>query len=209
MVSQLADLLPGGALRRGTTLSVQGDAATSLALRLVAAASESGSWTAAVGLPSLGLAAASELGVVLERLVLVPDVDPGQWASVVAALVGSVDCLIVAPPARLTPTAARRLGSRLRERGSVVVMVGPSPRAGNDLPADVSLTSRTQGWVGLGQGHGHLRGRQVTVEVEGRRAAARRRRDTFWLGTRAACGTGGTGGTCGTCVHPERREGAT
>ncbi len=196
------DLLPGGALRRGTALSVQGDAAVSLALRLVAEASEAGSWTAAVGLPSLGLAAAAELGVVLERLVLVPDLEPGQWGPVVAALVGAVDCLLVAPPYRLTPTAARRLGSRLRERGSVIVVVDQAHdpdahRPGHGLPVDLSLTSRTQRWEGLGQGHGHLRARQVAVEAEGRRAAARRRHDTFWLGRP---------GSYGVSSQPERRS---
>ena len=68
-------LLPGGGLRRGATVSVTAAAgvggATSLALALVAEASRAGSWVAAVGLPSLGLVAADELGVALERLVLV------------------------------------------------------------------------------------------------------------------------------------------
>src|SRR5690606_40193124 len=63
-------LVPGAGLRRGSTVAV-GSApgvtgATSLALALAAGASQNGSWVAAVGLRSLGLAAAAELGVALE-----------------------------------------------------------------------------------------------------------------------------------------------
>ena len=54
----LEDLLPGQALRRGSTVAVVGS--TSLALALAAAPSASGSWCAAVGLPSLGLLAVAE-----------------------------------------------------------------------------------------------------------------------------------------------------
>ena len=72
--------------------------ATSLALALAAGASQAGSWVAAVGLGSLGLVAAAELGVALDRLVLVAD--PGRertgWASVVAALVDGFDVVLVA-----------------------------------------------------------------------------------------------------------------
>ncbi|MGH9177562.1 MAG: hypothetical protein ACRD0N_03275, partial [Acidimicrobiales bacterium] len=52
----LAGLLPGGGLRRGSTVAVAGS--TSLALALVAGPSGAGSWCAAVGVPSLGLVAA-------------------------------------------------------------------------------------------------------------------------------------------------------
>src|SRR5207302_7365787 len=62
----LAELLPEGGLRRGSTVTVLGDA-TSLALALLAGPSQAGSWCAAVGLPSLGLVAAAEVGIVLER----------------------------------------------------------------------------------------------------------------------------------------------
>ena len=75
VLGPLEPLLPDGGLRRGITVSV-GSApgiggATSLALALAAGPSISGSWVAAVGVPSLGLAAAAELGIDLERFVLV------------------------------------------------------------------------------------------------------------------------------------------
>src|SRR5437879_10744297 len=77
----LAGLLPEGGLRRGSTIAVSGG--TSLALALAAGPSQAGSWCAAVGLPSLGLVAAVEGGVVLERFPLVAR--PGDEGPAVVA----------------------------------------------------------------------------------------------------------------------------
>ncbi|HXY27922.1 MAG TPA: hypothetical protein VEH82_06545, partial [Acidimicrobiales bacterium] len=66
----LAPLFPDGRLRRGTTTTVAGQpgqGATTLALALLAAASASGSWCAAVGLPDPGVVAAAGLGLDLRR----------------------------------------------------------------------------------------------------------------------------------------------
>ena len=94
----LADLFPGGALRRGSTVVVN---SPSLALAVLAASSQAGSWSAVVGQPDLGLVAAAELGVVLDRLALVPW--PGsQWATAVSALLDAVDVVVARPPARST-----------------------------------------------------------------------------------------------------------
>lgn len=177
-------LLPAGGLRRGTTVAVGARpgvaGATSLALALAAGASQAGSWVAAVGLGSLGLAAAAELGVSLERLVMVAD--PGRdregWASVVAALVDGFDVVLVATGPGLRAGDARRLVARVRERGAVLVAVG------GDLPGQRSplqLTVRSSTWQGLGEGWGHLQGRRVAVEVGGRGEAARGRRGELWL----------------------------
>ena len=46
---------------------------------------------ALVGLPAVGLAAAAEAGVALERLVVVERPPPEHWATVVGALVGAFD----------------------------------------------------------------------------------------------------------------------
>jgi hypothetical protein len=197
----LAPLLPGGGLQRGTTVAVGTwdglPGATSLALALAAGASQAGSWVAAVGLGGLGLVAAAELGVALDRLVLVAD--PGRqregWASVVAALVDGFDVVLVAgqPEGRdrsqgrgqdlgrgtgLRPADARRLVARARERGAVLMAVG------GDLPGErspVRLTVVAAAWTGLGEGWGHLAGRRVTVEAGGRGEAARPRRAELWL----------------------------
>jgi len=176
----LEALFPAGGLRRGSVVSVAGS--TSLALSLLAAASAQGSWCAGVGLPSLGLAAAAELGVVLERFPLVAS--PGRasgaggWGWVVAALVDAFDVVLARPPAYVKAADARRLTARTRERGAVLVVTGGG---GWPEPAEVQLTVASSMWEGVGQGHGRLRGRRVEVVAGGRGAAARERRMSLWL----------------------------
>src|SRR4029450_2653187 len=79
----LQPLLPHPGLRRGAAGAFTRSAARALAL--VAGASAAGSWVAAVGLPDLGIVAAAETGVVLERLGLVPAPGPPAWPTGVAA----------------------------------------------------------------------------------------------------------------------------
>lgn len=182
----LGDLLPGGGLRRGAPVAVRGEAALSLALALVATASATGSWVAAMGLPSLGLAAAAELGIALEHLVLVREPPPPAWAAVASALVGAFDVVLLGPIGRARAGEVRRLVARARERGSVLVQVevGPAPGAGRGddlLGPEVRLATVADRWVGLGEGFGRLRARHVVVEATGRRAAARPRRVERWF----------------------------
>ena len=172
VLGPLQVVLPDGGLRRGSTVSVVGS--TSLALQLVAGPSTAGSWVAAVGVPSLGAVAASEAGVVLERLALVPR--PGeQWATVVAALLDALDVVVVRPSHRVRQADARKLVARARERGSVLVPLGPWEGA------DVRLEVASTRWHGVGQGDGHLQGCRVEVVGTGRRAAARERRTVMWV----------------------------
>jgi hypothetical protein len=177
-------LFPGGGVRRGSVVAAEGPGATSLTLALVAGASQAGVWTVSVGVPALGLAAAGELGVDLERLVVVAPPPVTQWPTVVAALVDAFEVLVVCPEARVRPTDARRLVARTRERGAVLYHL-PGRRVGAwpDAP-DLRCTVVAASWSGLGRdatGSGHLRARQVTVEVAGRREAARSRRAALWL----------------------------
>ena len=170
----LQPLLPDAGLRRGTTVSVS--SSTSLALALLAGPSAAGSWCTAVGLPSLGLAAAAELGVALERfpMVAAPASRP-EWATVVAAVLDAFDVVLARPPVHVRPTDARRLSARARERGAVLVLTGDWPHA------DVRLAVVATEWTGLGRGHGRLSGRRVEIVGGGRGAAARERRAALWL----------------------------
>ena len=66
VAAALRPLLPGGVLRRGSTVALPpGPAAgsTSLLFALLAEASAAGSWCALVGLPHLGLVSAAEVGL--------------------------------------------------------------------------------------------------------------------------------------------------
>jgi hypothetical protein len=173
----LAPLLPHGGLRRGSTVVVQESPA--LLLALLAGPSQAGSWCAVVGMPALGLVAAAEVGVALDRLPLVPA--PGaDWATVTAALLDALDLVVVAPArSRVRDGDARRLAARARQRGSVLVPFGV--RAGGWEGADLWLTVGDARWEGLGAGHGHLRARLAEVHSAGRGSAARPRHARLWL----------------------------
>jgi hypothetical protein len=174
VLDPLQPLLPDG-LRRGSTVTV-GDS-TSLALALLAGPSAAGSWAAAVGVSHLGLAAAAELGVALDRLVVVADPPRDAFATVVAALVDALDVVLLRARCRVSGNDARRLIARARERGSVLIVLGDSwPEA-----PDVRLSIVRAEWEGLGEGYGHLHARRAVVEAGGRRAAARTRQVELWL----------------------------
>src|SRR5687768_8677422 len=98
VLAPLVPLFPGGGLRRGSTAAIQGSA--SLLLALLAGASRAGSWCAAVGTPSLGLLAAAEIGVELDRFAFVPNPGP-DLAGVVAALVDGMEVVAVGQTGRL------------------------------------------------------------------------------------------------------------
>src|SRR6266508_2222332 len=176
----LEPLLPDRGLRRGGTVAVDGSLA--LALALVAGASAAGSWVVAVGLPDLGVVAAAEAGIVLERLALVPRAGAAAWGAVVAALLDAIDVVLVRPPARLSAAVARRLAARARERRSVLLLVG----AGWPIPPDLRLAVTASQWEGLGQGDGRLEARKVEVAAAGRGAAVLERRAKLWLPSPAA-----------------------
>jgi hypothetical protein len=197
---ELRALLPGGGLRRGATIGVatvrarpapprswtssgaaapSGAAAvsTSLLFALLAEASRAGSWCAVVGVPGLGVAAAAESGIVLERLVLVPNPGP-DWPTVVAALLDGFDIVVTGAPEGVAPTLAGRLAARARQRGAVLVPYGSWPGA------DLTLEATDPVWHGVEEGpdgRGRLRGRQVHVVARGRGAAAVPRQADLWL----------------------------
>jgi hypothetical protein len=179
----LADLLPDGALRRGSTIVVAGpaggtDGDITVALALLAAASGAGSWSALVGVDDLGAVAAHDLGIDLDRLAVVPH--PGAaWAEVVAALVEGVDLVVLRPPFPPRPAMARRLVARVRERRSVLVVV-PGRSGWPDHP-DIQLRIDDLRWEGVGTGEGYLSGRRMTLTATGRRSAARPRHRRLWM----------------------------
>lgn len=172
----LQSLLPELGLRRGSTVVVSGS--TSLALALVAAASQAGSWCGAVigdSRSSLGLRAAAELGIDLDRFPLV--LGGGGFPRVVAALFDAFDVVMAWPPTGIRAAEARRLAARGRERGSTLVVVG------GHWPgtADLRLAVVGASWHGVGRGHGRLHARLLEVSTGGRGAGARERRIRLWL----------------------------
>ena len=170
VAAAFAELFPERGLVRGRTLACAGQAATSLALALAAPAVAAGSWLATIDVPTIGLDAASEFGIPLERVVAVR-AEAARWPDVVAAAADGFDLLIARVPAELSPSAMRKVATRLRQRDVVMLVLG-DPGA---LSCDGVLDADDVEWVGLGNGHGHLQHRRLVVEASGRRLHGRRR----------------------------------
>ena len=173
----LTDLLPLGGLRRGSSVAVGGPAAVSLVLALCAAGSRDGAWVGAVGMESLGLAAAVEHGLVPERLFLVSAPPPSRWAEIVTVAAEGAELIVARVPDRLTPGDVRRVQARLGVRGTVLLLVEGRPSGVQSSGSssiggltDLCLATRTMSWEGIGEGHGRLISRRVIVEVSGRRS---------------------------------------
>ena len=155
----LAGLLPGGALKEGAAYSVDGSA--TLIMAMLAGPSAAGSWCGVVGFPEFGVEAASRFGIDLDRLVLVPD--PGdQWLAVTAAIADVMSVVVTKPPARASDSSVSRLAARLRQRGTTLIVLGPWPQS------EAMLSISESDWTGIGDGHGYLSAREVTVTVTSR-----------------------------------------
>lgn len=176
LVDPLAPLFPHAGLRRGSTVAVGGGAGLSLALALAAGPSATGAWVAVIGVPGLGLGAAAEAGIALERLFLVAEPPSRHWAEVVAAAADGAEVVITRVPDSVRAAEIRRVQSRLQARGAVLLGLG----AAGPLGAELDCRAEPLGWEGIGEGHGRLVARRVEVEVGGRRAG-RPRRGRFWL----------------------------
>jgi hypothetical protein len=186
VVDPLVSLLPDGGLVRGKAVACGGVAAMSLAVSLAVAATASGSWLAVVGVPTLGLEAAEEFGIPLERVVGVdlpgsgrcPEItaDNERWAELVAATFDGFEVVITAVPRRLNAVLARRVQARMQSRQAVMITVG----AAGPFSADVELHADEPCWEGVAAGWGHLRGRRVAVSSSGRRVP-RPHRVSLWL----------------------------
>jgi hypothetical protein len=173
----LSSVLPQGVMR-GSTVACVGGAATSAALLTVSEATRCGAWVGVVGLPGLGVQAAREAGVEVERLVAVRErglLDDGTWGQVLGAMVDGFDLVLIGPGVRVRAGTARRVQARARSRGAVLLLAGEV----QGFDADLRMRADSV-WEGLGVGHGHLRSRRVAVEVHGRRVP-QPRRDELWF----------------------------
>ena len=149
-----------------------------MSMALVAAASVAGSWCVAIGFGDPGVVAMGELGVDLDHLAIVPR--PGHnWSGITATALDGVDVVLLRLPFPARPAMARNLAARARERRSVLIVLA-GEKAWPEGP-DLLMRVEDGQWAGLGEGHGHLRTRSVTVMAVGRRAAARPVRCRLWL----------------------------
>lgn len=166
----LRGLLAAGGLPRGHVVAT--GTWGLLCLALAAGASHAGAWCAVVGLPSLGVLAAADLGLDPGRLLLIAE-PGGSWPQVVASLLDGCDLVLLRPPDRPSAQLRRKLEAVARRHGSVLLV------AGEWDGAQARLRVARHEWAGLGAGHGRLRARKAEVVAEGR--GTRPRSQWLWL----------------------------
>lgn len=163
-IPSLGRLLPGGGLMAGAAYSVENS--TTLAMALLAGPSETGAWCSVIGIPDFNVEAAANLGINLDRLILIPRLE-GQWLAVTAAMVDVVSVILTVAPPTITGSDASRLRARLRQRGAALITMGPWPQC------EAALTVSENNWGGLGAGSGHLQSRRLKVTARAHNGRSR------------------------------------
>ncbi len=168
----LSELLPRGALARGTALSITG--AGSILVGLVATATAAGHHVALIGQPKFGLLAVHEHGGDLSKIALI---DPGQADPLDAAniCIDGIDLVISTVHGRdVPPTRARALLTRNRTHAGIFAITD-----GRMPGLDVTISSRPVGYGGIEQGRGRIRSITLETTVHGRGITQRTGRFTL------------------------------
>ncbi len=111
--------------------------------------------------------AAWEVGLSPERLVVVRCPDRSLWAQVTAALLEGVGAIYAEVPGGIAEQMLRRLGALARARRSALLL---RPLRGG-LPsglAHLRLHGDGVAWEGVGDGHGRLSRRLLTLQAGGK-----------------------------------------
>jgi hypothetical protein len=175
----LLPLFPFGGLQKGQSIGFRGPGSWSVAMAMAGSLLGNDGWMATIGVEELGLLAASEAGIRLDRLLLIETPPAAQLATVVAALIEVMGVIALAPCREVGTGDARRLAARSREQGSTLFLLDGGRHWPHGL--DLTITTTPQQWEGVGQGHGHLEWRQLLVEAVGRRSSARPRQVSVLL----------------------------
>ena len=163
----LEDLFPERGLRRGVVYDLS--EGRSLLWSVLSGPSRNGHWIGIVGMNHLGMQAAADAGVDLDRLVLVPE--PGRhWWSVAAELADALPLVVLNPLGPLPgPQQRDRLQARLRERGSTLLL------RGQWVGSEGRLAVAHRQWMGVGSGHGVFVEQHLTLVHQLRRESSPRR----------------------------------
>jgi len=181
----LRAMFPEGGLVRGRTVLCGGDAAVALALRIVSQPTQAGSWLGVVGVHNIGVQAASEQGVALQRVVFVqPATSRAEWVSTVAAAADGFDVLMLEVPHGITVADARRVQTRIQSRRNALVLIGATQKLAlqSVFQPDVVIDTTTTQWNGIERGSGHVQSREVCVTVSGRRVPKARQYSLRFVG---------------------------
>jgi hypothetical protein len=166
-VPALTELFPDHGLRRGAIYELSPQ--HTLLWALIAQMTQLGHFVGLVGLQHLGLRSAQDLGVDLERLVIISD-PRGAWWDATTTLVDALS-LVALRPGGTVPSAHQRdrFHARLRERGATLLLSGRWPGA------DASVSVEQSRWDGIEAGAGVLQRQHLTLAHRSRRDADTRR----------------------------------
>ncbi|RRQ25595.1 hypothetical protein DK926_22795 [Rhodococcus sp. Eu-32] len=167
----LAELLPHGALARGTALTVTG--AGSVLVGIVAAASAAGHHVAIIGQPKFGLLAVHEHGGDLSKVAVIAG--GGDSLEVASICLDGVDLVVTTLGGRdIPPTRSRALLARTRSHAAVLICTD-----GRMPGIDLTIDSRLVDVAGIGQGRGRLRSITIDTTIRGRAVQPRTGRYTL------------------------------
>ena len=167
----LAELLPHGALARGTALSITG--AGSVLVGVVAAASAAGHHVALIGQPKFGLLAVYENGGDLSKVALI-DPGDGDPLDVASICIDGIDLVVsTVRDLDVPPTRARSILARTRTHAGVFAITD-----GRMPGLDLTISSRPIGYGGIDGGRGRLRSIPIDTTVHGRGISQRTGRFT-------------------------------
>jgi hypothetical protein len=161
---QLFSLAPGEVA--GLT-GIPGTGLTRLGLSLIAPYANQGALACIDVRGWMSPAAAWELGIAPERLVIVRSVDIVAWGRIVATLLDGLRGVYAEVPPGVKDASLRKLVARARTKRTPLVL----RPLGGDLPrgmAHLSLRAREVIWEGTDAGHGRLRSRRTLLDASGK-----------------------------------------
>lgn len=168
----LSELLPHGALARGTALSITG--AGSVLVGLVATASAAGHHVALIGQPKFGLLAVHEHGGDLSRVSLI-DPGDGDPLDIASICIDGIDLVISTVRGRdVPPTRARSILARTRTHAGVFAITD-----GRMPGLDLTIASQPVAFGGIDGGRGRIRSITIDTAVHGRGITPRTGRFTL------------------------------
>ena len=161
----------------GRSSACVGQGATSLLFTLLAG--PEAPWSALVGMPGVGLLAAAEFGVDLDRVVVIPEPGP-DVLQVLSILIDGVDMIAVALPARGSSRSVAAAGTHRPAPAARCGAVGDGSvagcRSGDDRPVRSAGPAWDRGMGGCG------------IANSSSRSAAGERRQVAGTQRRCCCG---------------------
>jgi hypothetical protein len=148
-------------------VGVAGSGLTRLGLTLLADPARRGTVAAVDVRGWLCPAAAWEVGIPEERLVVVRCADRDLWPKVTAALLDGISAVYAEVPAGVPATVLRRLGALARARAVALLLRPVRGGLPNGL-THLSLVADGVRWEGTDAGHGRLTRRRLTLRASGR-----------------------------------------